>query len=529
MNKIAIYLNRQLHGNVFDKKTILDAYSTDRSVLKLTPKLVAFPENTDDVKKLCRFVNQLAIKDYKLPIAVRGSGLDTTGADLSTGLVISTERMNHIKEVDAHDRLVHVEAGVTLGELNSALASHGLIIPVCADPRETIGGLISNCPTDPYASRYGGISNFVDRIEVVLASGDIFQTNRMNYSSSLRKKTLPDSEGDIYRKLSRLFTEHGDAINSLKGTRNAAGYPYIQYVVRNDGKVFDTLPVFYGAQSTLGIITEVILRAEVIPPKIEHMLVSFSSFRAANEFLAFVRTLRPLELYFYDMQIINAAESTGNKPPILTRSTSSGYLVYISFADRPRASHAKVEKCLDFLPKSAKVITENKTNSGGFSAIFNALASYLNDDLEGERAPFVSDFYIPADELTGFVTNLATLEQYYKISIPLYGSYATSIYSVRPDLQLTTDSGRRFIVDFLTNFNRLVKYHYGYLCGSTPEGRLKALLTNHEFSPSEKRLFRELKDIFDPNHILAPDIKLGADPRTTSHHFRDTESQSIAS
>ena len=528
MNKVAIYLNRQLDGNVFDKDSILEAYSEDRSVLKIKPRLVAIPESTNDIRKLCRFINQLAIKDYKLPIAVRGSGLDTTGADLTSGLVVSTEKLTKIKEVDSHDRLVHVEAGVTLGELNATLSSHGLILPVNSDPRETIGGLIANCRTDSYAAKFGGIMNYIDRIEVVLANGDIFQTSRFGQHGFSRKKSLTSTEGSIYRDLHEILEKNQSTIESIRGTRSLAGYPAIQYVSRNDGKVFDPLPVFFGSQGTLGIITEVILRAELIPPKPEHFLVSFNSFRLANDFLSFAKKLRPLELDFYDTKIINSAEAHGKKPKSFPHIPAEGYLVYLTFCDKPRIARKKIEKCRDFLPKSAKVVTD-KDKEADYTVIFNALASYLNDDVKGERTPFVSDFYIPTDELPQFITDLKFLEEKYKIPLAIYGSYATSIYSVRPDIQMSTDSGRRFVVEFLADFNKLIKLHYGHLSSGSPEGRLKAVLTNRELTPAEKNLYNSLKDTFDPNHILAPDIKLNADARTTSRHFRTEESSFVAS
>ena len=143
MNKIAVYLNSHLSGNVFDKDSILEAYSTDRSLLKIKPRLVAVPETTADIRKIVRFASQLSEKKYALPIAVRGSGLSKTGADLTSGIVISTEKLTHVRELDAHDRLVHVQAGITIGKLNAVLAPHGLTLPVHADPRETIGGLIA--------------------------------------------------------------------------------------------------------------------------------------------------------------------------------------------------------------------------------------------------------------------------------------------------------------------------------------------------------------------------------------------------
>lgn len=527
MNKVAVYLNRHISGNVFDKDSILEAYSTDRSILKIKPRFVAIPESSEDIARLSRFVNQLAIKDYKLPIAVRGSGLDTTGGDLTSGLVISTEKLNEIKEIDPHDRLIHVQCGVTLGQLNSALAPHGLIIPINSDPRETIGGLIANYSTDSYASRFGGIMNYIDRIEIVLPSGDFIQTSRLSKNALTRKKSLNNVEGSIYRDIIRSINDNSDIVENLRDHRDFSGYPSIVHCNRNNGKIFDLLPIFFGSQGTLGIITEIILRAEIIPPAPKHLLATFSSFRTANEFLYFAKKLNPLELDFYNLSILDSAEESGKKLSILSRRPDEGFLVYATFSDNPRLSQKKIEKCLEFLPKSAHAITESPKTADGFKEIFNALASYLNDDSRGERAPVISNVYVPAAELPNFVYDLHFLEEKFKVPLPLYGSYATSVYSVRPDLQISTDSGRRFVIEFLHDFNTLLKMHGGSLAGGSPEGRLKALLTNHDLDPAEKRFFKSIKETFDPNHVLAPDIKLGADPRTTSHHFRTTPNSSI--
>ncbi len=88
MSKLAEYLNRHTIGNVFDRPSICEAYSTDRSILKITPRLVAIPESTDDIRKLLRFADQLANRDFFLPITPRGTGLDKTGASIGEGLLI---------------------------------------------------------------------------------------------------------------------------------------------------------------------------------------------------------------------------------------------------------------------------------------------------------------------------------------------------------------------------------------------------------------------------------------------------------
>lgn len=528
MNKLAIYLNKQILGNVFDKKSILELYSTDRSILKIVPKFVAFPENTEDVQKILGFLDQLAKKDFKLPIGIRGSGLDTTGADLTPGILISTERMNEIKEIDTHDRLVHVESGVTLGQLNSALSTHGLILPINADPKETIGGLISNCPTDSYAAHFGGIMNFVERVEAVLSDGSVIQTSSLSKNGLMRKKSLDNLEGEIYREIESITKENPEMMQKFSESQNLSGYPSI-FRCQEDPKTFDIVPMFYGAQGTLGVITEVILHVEPLPPPPKYLVISFNSFKSAEECLKFLKPLNPIELTFYDSTILNIAEENGKKPTVFSKKLlDNGYVVQAAF-NASRYSKKKIEECINGLPKNSAIFINDPKESTEFHEITNSLLTYLNEDSKFEHPAIINDVFIPASELGNFIHNLKFLEKKHNTKFDIYGSYATNIYSIRPEIDIETDEGRLLIIELLRDFNTLINIHHGHLSGGTPEGRLKALFTNHEFTNEEKKLFKTIKDIFDPNHILSPDIKLNADPRTTSHHFRSSINLQIQS
>ena len=91
MDKITNFLNAKISGLVTNKPEVLAAYSRDASILEIMPKILCLPQNVEDIQYLLRFANELAKKGYQLPVAVRGSGLDQSGADLTEGMVISTE------------------------------------------------------------------------------------------------------------------------------------------------------------------------------------------------------------------------------------------------------------------------------------------------------------------------------------------------------------------------------------------------------------------------------------------------------
>ena len=166
MNRIAIYLNKIIDGVVYSAPGILEHYSTDRSLLRIHPRVVAIPENTTDIRRLVRFAYQLSQKKVPFPITVRGAGLGKNGSALGSGLIISTERMNAIQEVDIRQRLVRVQCGVTLGELKKALNLCGLDFPVYGDPNETIGGLIAKAASASDNTEPSTICSFIDRADL---------------------------------------------------------------------------------------------------------------------------------------------------------------------------------------------------------------------------------------------------------------------------------------------------------------------------------------------------------------------------
>ncbi len=531
MNKIAKYLNQHIIGNVFDSKSILEAYSTDRSALKILPRMVAIPENSSDVRRIVRFVNQLAKKSVHLPIAVRGSGLDKTGADLCNGLVLSTEHLNKILEIDDHSRLVRVQAGVTLGQLNSALALYGLTVPLLADPRETIGALISNFTTDPAAGKYNGIYYHVDCIEAVISTGDAIQTGRYTRRHLSRKTDLTSFEGEIYREIDDLIESNTELIADLGGrnTIDAAGYQMITQVVRDPIKSFDLLPLFYAAQGTLGIITEVILHCEVLEPRTRHFIAAFESIGAAESYIQEVMPLIPQELNLYDARMFKASADHGKDPALFAPKFNKGYFVLVGFDDKPRKVTKKLKKCLAALPQNAAAVVETDDNTTDFQRFYSAIVSYLNDDVRGERTAIADDFYVPSDHLANFLTDMRELEKTYNQPLPVFGSFSTSNYSVRPDIQLNTVEGRQMVIQFTKDINALLKDHGGSLTGGAPEGRTKAMVTNDDFTEEEIELYKKIKNIFDPTEIFNPDIKLGAVNSATVRHLRTSYADKVIS
>lgn len=521
MGKITKYLNQLIIGNVFDAPEILEAYSTDRSVLKIKPKFVAFPESTEDIRKLMRFFNQIAAKEIPVSVTARGTGMDRGGADLSSGLVVSMEKLNRMLEIDPRERLVRVQAGMTLRELNTALSVSGLTIPISGHDNATIGGLIANAPVDNCMAKYGGIMNFVERIEAILANGECLQTSRLKKYAVAKKAAEKSLEGDIYRKLSKLFKTKAELIEEVgKSKRDQSGYPMVAKVQHRD--TMDLTPLFFGSQGTLGIVSEVILRAIPLRKRPMRVVATFKTLDSALEFAYDLKKLRPREINLYDLKIIQEARESGKNLDGVIRKLEDGFVIFASFDERAANCMKKVVGMQANFPRTTKFVFESPENQPVLNEFENALSTYLNSIKNGERVPILTDFYLPAHNLDSFLRDLKVLEQKLDLDLALFGSYATSIYSLRPKFNLENKDFNKKVATFLRAGAYVIDRQDGKLTGGSPEGRLKAVVTNAEMREAEQNLYTKIKEIFDQNNILNPDVKLGASSKFTLTHFRTT-------
>ncbi|MBQ9018464.1 FAD-binding oxidoreductase [Candidatus Saccharibacteria bacterium] len=517
MGKLARYLNQLTVGNVFDSADVLEAYSTDRSVLRIKPRLVALPESTDDVRRLMRFCFQLAAKGIDVPVTVRGSGLDETGADLGNGMIVSTEKLNRLLEADRRERLVRVQAGITLKELNTALSVNGLMIPIDGHEMETIGGIISNCPKDAYSGQYGGIMRYVDRIEVVLPNGDILQTDRVGghgLSRAINAKTL---EGNIYRKIKDICDDT-ELLAEIKKTGGLVGYSNITKVHYKNS--FDLMPLFFGAQGTLGVITEVILRAVPIEKVPKRVVATFEDYHDAEKFMETANALGPLCLDIYDINIIRTAEESGKRLSSITKNMEKGFVVYAEYNRRRNRCLNKLLLLKKSLPKGSQLLIDSPRNTVALDEFQNSLVSFLNNTRSSERPAIVTDFYVPARNMSSFINDLYVVERELKLDLAIYGSFSTSIYHLRPKFNVEDSNFSRLATTFLRTGAFVIRRQGGSLTGGTPEGRVKAIVTNTEMPETMTKAYTELKRTFDQYNIMNPAIKLGADARFTLRHFR---------
>ena len=118
-------------------------------------------------------------RDHRLPVVARGRGTNTTGATVpgEDALVVSFERMDKVLAIRPGDRVAVVQPGLLNGDLQAALAPHGLFWP--PDPTSaafsTIGGNLACNAGGPRAVKYGATRDNVLALKAVTGTGALVE------------------------------------------------------------------------------------------------------------------------------------------------------------------------------------------------------------------------------------------------------------------------------------------------------------------------------------------------------------------
>lgn len=213
----------------------------------------------------------LATSKAVLPIGAQSSL--TGGATPRGEVVLATARLNRIDAVQAGR--IGVQAGVSLAELDAALARSGCYYP----PAPTfsgafIGGTVATNAAGAATFKYGTTRDWVEALTVVLATGDVLEIARGEV------RAHPDHYFDIRLNAGSIRVPL-PRYRMPRVPKLSAGY-YAE-------PGMDLIDLFIGAEGTLGVVVEVILRT--IAPRPAWCL-AFVPFCDRSRAMTFVRDLR---------------------------------------------------------------------------------------------------------------------------------------------------------------------------------------------------------------------------------------------
>lgn len=242
-------------------KTIQDEiqnFLVDASNYMGNCEAVYFPNSADEVKEIIKEANK-----SKTAVTIAGNGTGLTGGRVPLeGVVVSTEKLNKIREVNTENNFAKVQAGVVLKDFQNCINEKKYFYP--PDPTETncfIGGVIATNASGAKTFMYGATRNFVEALDIVLPDGNTLGLKRGSVFAKGNTISFNSHEGQSYKIEIPNY--------KLPEVKNAAGY-----FLKNG---MDAIDLFVGSEGTLGIITEAKIKILPMPEKILSCVVFFES------------------------------------------------------------------------------------------------------------------------------------------------------------------------------------------------------------------------------------------------------------
>ena len=208
----------------------LDLHSIDQSHHRPSrPEAVIWPVERSEVSEILKYAH-----GQKIPITGWGSGTSLEGNPIPVerGLVLNFSRMNRILSIREEDFQADVEPGVLYRDLNEKLRHKGLFFPPDPGAQATIGGMIANNASGTRTVRYGSTKDYVLRLTVALAGGEIIEMG-------------------------------------TRASKTSSGY--------------DLIHLFVGSEGTLGVTLEATVRLIGAPAEFSAAIGTFPSVEAAGK------------------------------------------------------------------------------------------------------------------------------------------------------------------------------------------------------------------------------------------------------
>src|SRR5262247_4584256 len=161
--------------HVSTAQDIIVANSQDALKQVFPAEAVVFPRTAEEISAILKLANE-----NRFYVTARGGGVGYTGGAVPVkgGIVMVTERMNRILEINKADLVAVVEPAVTNYRLQKAVEAEGLFYP--PDPsswkESFIGGNIALNAGGPRCVKYGNTKQFVMGLDFVTPTGEIIKS-----------------------------------------------------------------------------------------------------------------------------------------------------------------------------------------------------------------------------------------------------------------------------------------------------------------------------------------------------------------
>ncbi len=442
--------------NVFHEKEDLLTYSYDSAVLDpVLPFIVARPSTSEALSHAVRICSE-----NELPITVRGAGTNLSGGSIpvSGGVVILTNGLNSIKELNEEDMYAVVQPGVITARFAATVEKKGLFYP--PDPGSqavsTLGGNVAENAGGLRGLKYGVTRDYVMGI-------DFF-----------------DSFGELVKSGSRTV-------------KCATGYNLSGLLV--------------GSEGTLGVFNEIILKLIPFPAHKKSMFAVFDEMDMASRAVSAIIAAHvvPATLEFMDNFTIKAVESFSHAGlPV-----DAAALLLIEVDGHPGQVEEEAMKVEEICRRFKAVSIRVARDAAERDAVWAARRSALSALAKLKPTVVLEDATVPRSKIPEMIAAVQQISKKYDLTIGTFGHAGDG------NLHPTILTDRRDEAEWkrvehgISAIFEKALFLGGTLSGEHGTGLAKSGFLTNEIGQAGILYSRRIKSALDPKNILNPGKIIG--------------------
>jgi len=422
--------------------------------------LLALPRTTAEVAAVVGICAAQGVA-----ITPQGGNTGLVAGQIPQGeILLSTEKLTAVRDVDAFDDVMVLEAGVTLAKAHEVALSVGRRFPLslASEGSCTIGGLASTNAGGTAVLRYGVMRDQILGIEAVLPNGEIW--------------------------------------NGLKR-------------LRKDNTGYDLKHLLIGAEGTLGIITAASLK---LYPLLASRCVAIAAVATPHQAIALLAKAKDetggaVEA-FELMGRLGVALALKNIPGLREplEAVHPWYVLIETASGEPGAAEAAMERLLSGALDSGLIQDAAVAQSDTQAHAFWAVRENQSGGQKPEGAAWKHDVSVPVSKVADFIDQATAAVETLSPGVRVVAFGHVGDGNVHYDVlradgasddphDALRDAGARIVHDIVASMNGSISAEHGL-------GAMKSVEALRYKSAVEVEALRAIRDALDPQRIMNPRV-----------------------
>jgi len=501
---------------VLGRASDLVRYASDASPYRLLPQAVVMARDAGDVAKTLAYGRAGGI-----PVVFRAGGTSLNGQGQGNGILIDVRRHFGGVAVEQDGALARVKPGTVLGHANRVLAPHGRKLgpdPASTDIA-TVGGVIANNSGGMRCGTVHDSYSTVRSLTFVLPSGTTIDTAAPGAAERFAAEEPELAAGlAAIRDEIRADAELSERIRRKFAIKNTTGYRLCAFLdAEQPLDIFRRLLV--GSEGTLGFVAEAVFETVPLPARTTTAWVHFPGIDAA---IAPVRDLvdsgaRAVELMVAPA-LITAAWNMVGAPQEWKELPPESAVLLVEYGGESEAElDAKVAGAGEILAAHETIRPIDFTRDAEQVELAWRVREGLHGLVGRLRLPgtalIVEDVCVPPERIAEGARDLQALlgEHGFLPGVAGHASAGNLHFMLTPDFSKQEDLGR--YESFMAKLVELVVDKYdGSLKAEHGTGINMAPYVEREWGEKATELMWRVKELADPDGVLAPGVVLNRDP-----------------